>query len=312
MRLIRGFSSLQAVRRGGVATIGAFDSLHLGHQAVLARVCGAASCSARSEKTPTTVVLFEPLPQEFFSGGKESRLCSLHTRLSLLKAFGIDQVVCLRFDAKRAEQSAEAFVDEVLVQGLGVRRLVVGDDFRFGCAREGDFLLLRQKGRAHGFAVQQERGFMIDGHRVSSTRVREALAAGDFASARRLLGREYTVSGRVSHGDGRGKKLGFPTANLWYGRFLLPLLGVFAAEAEGIAGKPLPAVVNAGYRPVFQGKVYRFEVHIPGFSGDLYGRRLNVRLLAKIRDERSFDSTSQLQSAIRDDLKAAAKFWQRQ
>ena len=302
MEFVRGDYNLRARHRGCVAAVGGFDGLHLGHRAVIERAIVLAQASGQ----PAAVVLFEPLPREFFNAqGESSRLYPLRERVALIAAMGIERVICLRFNARIATMRAEEFIEKILIGKLGVQALVVGEGFRFGHDKTGDVALLKSSLSRYGFTTRSVAAVVADsGERISSTGVREALKGGDFARAAHLLGRDYSVSGRVGHGQKRGSQLGFPTANLMLGRRPPPLRGVFAATVEG-AGRVLPGVVNAGSRPTFNGQGFCFEVHLPGFSDNLYGRRLRVLLLAKIRDEQRFDSVDALKSRIEKDIEAA-------
>ncbi len=309
MELIRGEHNLRPRHRGCVATIGNFDGVHLGHQTVLGQLAE----KAAELDVPTTVIAFEPLPREYFAGGRApGRLTRLREKLQALRRFSVDRVLVLRFDRRLAEMPAEGFIERILVEGLGVRHLVVGDDFRFGRGREGDFHTLREAGRRHGFTVAHMLTFDIDGVRVSSTRVREALAAGDLETAARLLGRPYRMSGRVAHGDKRGRAIGFPTANIRLARKVSPLQGVFAVELYGLEDEPLPGVANVGTRPTVDGTEARLEVHLLDFDRDIYGRHVHVEFLRKIREERRFESLEALIRQIRRDVEAARGFFARQ
>ena len=302
MELIRGLHNLRPRHRGCVATIGNFDGVHLGHQAVLGQLAE----KAGQLGLPTTVVTFEPHPQEwFFPDRAPPRLTRLREKLTALRRYSVDRVLVLRFDARLAAMEAAAFVERILVRGLGVRHLVVGDDFRFGRNRAGDFAFLRAMGARHGFDVVAMHSFRIDGERVSSTRIREALAAGDMDTAEKLLGRPYRMCGRVAHGDRRGRGIGFPTANLHLHRRASPVLGVFAVEVFGVPGEPVPGVANVGVRPTVDGTCALLEVHLLDFAGDLYGRYVQVDFLHKLRDERRFASFEALRAQIRRDVEAA-------
>lgn len=306
MQLVRGIHNLRPHHRGCVVTIGNFDGVHRGHQGVLARL----RLRAREAGLPCCVVIFEPQPREFFTPERApARLSSLREKLELLKAEGVDRVLCLSFNQRLRELSADAFIQRVLVDGLGVRHLEVGDDFRFGCDRAGDFALLQQAGLREGFSVEALHTIAEDGERISSTRVREALASADFAQAERLLGRPWTVSGRVEHGQKLGRQLGVPTANLRLNRLRAPLNGVYAVSVE-YQGQHLPGVANIGLRPTVAGDGRpHLEVHLLDFSGDLYSRRLIVQFQQKLRDEQRFASLEALKTAIAADIAAARAWW---
>lgn len=303
MEFVRGVHNLHTRRRGCVAAFGGFDGLHLGHRAVIER----AQALAKSSPHPAAVILFEPLPHEFFDASNApARLYPLRERISILAGLGIERVVCLKFNARLAMMQADAFIEQVLTDKLGVRALVVGEGFRFGRNQAGDVSLLKDAATKHGFAVERVDAVTDGGgERISSTRVRTALKDADFGLAKRLLGRDYRVSGRVVHGAKRGEQIGFPTANLAFGRRPPPLRGVFAVLVEGAGAGALPGVANAGRRPTFGEDEFCFEVHLPGFSDNLYRRRLHVRPLAKIRDEQRFDTIEALKSRIKEDVEAA-------
>ncbi len=303
MEFVRGDYNLRSRHRGCVAAVGGFDGLHLGHRAVIER----ALTFARASAQPAAVVLFEPLPREFFDAPQAPpRLYPLRERVAILAAMGIERIVCLQFNARVAAIEGEAFIERVLVGKLGVHTLVIGEGFRFGRSQAGDVALLNAAASRHGFTTECVPPVVTDtGERISSTQVRAALKGGDLVQASRLLGRDYSVSGRVGHGSKRGTELGFPTANLALGRRPPPLRGVFAVTVEGAAAGPVAGAANAGYRPTFGGREFCFEVHLPGFSDNLYGRRLRVRLLARIRDEQRFDTVGELKSRIREDVEAA-------
>lgn len=305
MELIRGLEALDDRHHGCVATIGNFDGIHLGHQAILHRLAEW-KCALG---LPATVISFEPLPREYFGGRVNvPRLISLRAKIELLRAHGVDRLLCLRFNDGLAGLEAEDFVENILVAGLAVKHLVIGDDFRFGRGRSGDQALLERLGHTRGFGVSDAPTVAVDGGRVSSTRIRHALAAGDLELAARLLGRPYRLSGRVLHGDQRGRLLGFPTANLAV-RPAGALSGVHAVAVQGAAAGAVRGIANLGRRPTVGGDHTRLEVHLLDFSGDLYGQRLEVSFLHKLRDERRFDSLDQLTAQIRADREQALSFF---
>ncbi len=308
MQLIRGLHNLRPEHRGCVATIGNFDGVHLGHQAVLGQVAE----KAAELRLPSTVISFEPLPLEYFLKERApARLTRLREKFQTMRRYAIDRLLCLRFNDALAQTPAEAFIEGILVEGLGLRYLVVGDDFRFGKDRRGDFALLQAAGARHGFQVVNMHTFEIDAGRVSSTRVREALERGDMEEAEKYLGRPYRICGRVVHGDKRGRELGFPTANIKLGRQVSPVRGVFAVELFGLEREPLAGVANVGRRPTLGGQQSRLEVHLFDFDGDIYGRHVHVDLLHKIREEQRFDSLAQLRAQIEDDERSARAFFTR-
>lgn len=306
MELVRGLHNLRPRHRGCVATIGNFDGVHAGHQAILRRL------SAHAERVglPGCVVIFEPQPREYFSPcTAPARLTRLRDKLALLEAQGVDRVLCLAFNRRLRELSANQFIQQVLIDGLGVTHLEVGDDFRFGCDRTGDFNLLKEWGQQQGFTVDSANTVAQNGERVSSTRVRQVLAEGDFALAERLLGRPFSISGRVLHGQKLGRQLGAPTANIQLKRVNAPLNGVYRVSVE-LDGRKQPGVANIGTRPTVEGDgSAHLEVHLLDYEGDLYGRRLTVIFHEKLRDEQRFESLAALQAAINADIAKARAQW---
>jgi len=307
MELIRGFHNLQSQHRGCVATIGNFDGVHLGHQTVLGQLAD----KAAELGVPSVVISFEPYPMEFFAPHKApARLTRLREKVRALTRYSVDRMLCLRFDKAFAELPPRDFIDKVLIEGLDVRYLVVGDDFRFGHQRAGDFTLLEEVGKQQGFEVVHLHTFNIEGQRVSSTRVREALDTGDMATAEKLLGRPYRMCGRVAHGDKRGRTIGFPTANIHLHRQNTPVKGVFAVELFGIKGEPVAGVANVGTRPTVDGTRSLLEVHLFDFTDEIYGEYVHVEFLHKLRDEVKFDSFEELRKQIDIDAEHAREYFQ--
>lgn len=292
-----------------MVTIGNFDGVHRGHQAILERLRERAAELA----VPSCVVILEPQPREFFGPDTApARLTRLRDKLALLAEEGVDQVLCLAFNRRLRELSAAGFVQRVLVDGLRVRHLEVGDDFRFGCDRAGDFEFLLEAGERYGFTVEAATTVELLGGRVSSTWVRDALAAGDFVLAEELLGRPFRIAGRVLHGQKLGRQLAAPTANIQLKRRQVPLCGVYVVSCE-VDGVVQPGVANIGMRPSVAGDgSAHLEVHLLDFAGDLYGRRLSVAFHHKLRDEQRFASLEALKTAIAADIAAARDYWQRQ
>jgi riboflavin kinase/FMN adenylyltransferase len=302
MQLVRGLHNLRPQHRGCVATIGNFDGVHRGHQAILKRLRE----RAVELGVPSCVVIFEPQPREYFAPDTApARLARLRDKLELLAAEGVDLVLCLAFNQRLCKLSASEFVDTILVDGLGVKHLEVGDDFRFGCDRVGDFDFLTQAGDVQGFTVEAAQTVELDGVRVSSTQVRKALAAADFPRAEQLLGRPFQITGRVLHGQKLARQLGWPTANVQLKRRRVPFTGVYLVSVL-IGGKNWSGVANIGVRPTVagDGKAH-LEVHLLDFAGDLYDRRLTVAFHHKLRDEQRFASLEALKSAIDADVAAA-------
>ena len=305
MRLIRGLHNLRDRDRGCVATIGNFDGVHLGHRSVFQRLLE----RGRALGLPATVITFEPQPMEFFNpDGAPARLTRLREKVAAIADDGIERIMLLEFGPRLAGMGPRVFIDRLLVQGLGVRFLLVGDDFRFGHNREGDFALLRAAGRDAGFEVEDLHTITHGEERISSTRVREALARGDLEQARHLLGRPYRICGRVAHGDKRGRSIGFPTANIHLHRRVSPVTGVYAVEVRGIGDGAVPGVANVGRRPTVGGTEARLEVHLFDFDGDLYGRHLEVEFRLKLRDEQRFESFEALKVQIGRDARAAREY----
>ena len=306
MQIIRGLHNLRAEHRRCIATIGNFDGVHLGHQAVFRHLLQQAGAFG----LPATVVTFEPQPMEFFAPDRApARLTRMREKLRALKEADIDRVVLLEFGRKLSEMSAEAFVQELLVDGLDVRYLFVGDDFRFGKGRTGDIELLRRVGREHGFGVENMNTFAVGEERVSSTRIREALERGDLQLAAHNLGRPYRICGRVAHGDERGRTIGFPTANIDLHRKVSPLRGVFAVMVSGLDDHLQPGVANIGTRPTVAGDTrYLLEVHLFDFDRQIYGEHVEVEFRKKLRDEQKFDSFDALRQQIARDAQQARAF----
>ena len=290
--------SLQPTRSRCALTIGNFDGVHRGHRALIARV----TARARELSVPSCVLTFEPHPREFFAPERApARLTRLRDKLELLAAAGVERTHIARFDARFAALSAERFIEDVLRRGLGVCWLLVGRDFRFGARRTGDFSSLQNK----GFELEAMPDVGDDGERVSSSAIRAALAAADFARAEKLLGHPYTLSGRVAHGAKLGRELGFPTANIVL-RHPSPLSGIYVVDA----GERGPGVASVGRRPTVNPvEVPLLEVHLFGETRDLYGEHLKVRFLKKLREERKFDDLAALRDAIARDAAQARQYF---
>jgi riboflavin kinase/FMN adenylyltransferase len=297
--------NLRSAHRGCVATIGNFDGVHIGHQAVFS----ALQSRARAEGLPATVITFEPQPLEFFRPEQApARLTRLREKIEAIAACGIDRVLLIRFNRAFAAIEAQDFVRETLVGKLGIHHLYVGDDFRFGRGRGGDFKLLRSMGEAQGFGVESLGTVACDGERVSSTRIREALQRGDLEHAAHCLGRRYRICGRVAHGHKRGRTIGFPTMNVPLLRRSTPLRGVFAVEVHGLDDGVRPGVANIGNRPTLEGdNRFLLEVHLFGVDADLYGRQVEVDFVERIRDEHKFESFDALRMQIQRDVVRAQR-----
>jgi riboflavin kinase / FMN adenylyltransferase len=301
MEIIRGIHNVRAHHRGCVATIGNFDGVHIGHQTLLAHLNGQRGV----HHVPSLLITFEPLPREFFRGASvPARLTRFREKVSLLATTGIDRVLCLPFNERLASTPARTVIDRLLNETLGVRFVVVGDDFHFGRGAEGDFAMLAAAGEAAGFGVSAMSTLSIDEERVSSTRIRELLAAGDFKRAQRLLGHPYFIMGRVVYGRQLGRSLGVPTANIQLHRYRAAVDGVYAVEVSGL-DRNYTGVANVGVRPTVDGKEPLLEVHLFDFDGDLYGRLLTVTFRCKIRNEHKFASLDALRAQILRDIDVA-------
>ena len=296
--------SRASVRGRATLTIGNFDGVHRGHRALIERVVA----KGRDLQVPSCVLTFEPHPREFFAPDRApARLSRLRDKLELIAAAGIERVHLVRFDARFAAMSAARFIEEVLVRTLGVRWLLVGRDFRFGAERQGDFALLDHAARRHGFDLEAMPDVSFDGERVSSSAVRAALEKGDFARAERLLGRPYAISGKVVRGARLGRDLGFPTANIPLAQ-RPPLAGIYVVEVDELGR----GVASVGRRPTVNPvPTPLLEVHLFDWHGELYGRRLHVRFLRKLRDEAKFDDLAALRSAIAQDAAQAREYFAR-
>jgi riboflavin kinase/FMN adenylyltransferase len=304
MRITHGFRPLGTPH---AVTIGNFDGLHLGHQAMLARLQDV----ARTRGLPSCVLSFEPHPREFFAPEQApARLSSLREKAECLQRQGIDRLHVFRFDRAFSALTPDAFIAQVLGQTLQARYVLVGDDFRYGAKRAGDFALLQQAGQSLSFDAEFLPTVEVAGERASSTAVRTALAAGELEHAARLLGRPYSISGRVMHGDKLGRDIGFPTANIQLKHNRPPLMGIFAVELYGLNGEPLPGVASLGKRPTVKSAdaVPVLEVHLFDFDAEIYGRRVRVDFLHKLRDEEKFPDLDSLVAQIRRDVENAKHY----
>ena len=301
-RLFRDLQGGPLCPQGSVVCIGAFDGLHLGHRALVRQAAG----RAQALGVPLVALSFEPLPREFFAPtAPPPRLTLPRAKFEGLCALGADAVGLLRFDAAMARMSAEDFVREVLVGRLRAREVWVGPGFRFGHARRGDLSTLQALGAGLGFTAHAIEPVALDGERVSSTRVRTALQAGDFALATRLLGRPYAIGGHVVRGAQLGRTLGYPTANLRFDRKAPALSGIYAVRVHGVAAQAWPAVGSFGTRPTVDGREPLLEAHLFDFSGDLYGRRIEVEFVARLRDEEKFPDLPTLVAQMHRDADEA-------
>jgi riboflavin kinase / FMN adenylyltransferase len=302
IEVVRGLHNLRPEHRGCVATIGNFDGVHRGHQQMIAAVRD----RARALGLPATLVTFEPAPREYFQGLKApARLMRMREKLEALALYGIDRVVVLRFDERMRRMSAREFEEQLLVGAFGARHMVIGDDFHYARDREGTVDTLREAGRRHGFTVERVRSFTVEGQRVSSSLIREALGRGDLDRAALLLGRPYRMTGRVRRGAELGRTLGYPTANLGLHRKVVPLWGILAVRVSGAGLVDHPAVVSLGTRPTINGVDPLLEVHLFDYDGDLYGKYLSVDFVRWLRAERKFDSLDALVRQMHCDAEQA-------
>lgn len=306
---IRGLRNLEPFEEASVATIGNFDGVHLGHQAVLSQL----KSNANRLGLPALAMIFEPHPREFFEGEQAPpRLMSLRDKVETMWSLGVDRVLCLQFNSRLRSMTAREFVEDVLVKRLHIRCLIVGDDFRFGCDRSGNVDMLQAAGRQHGFEVLDADTYEYQNARVSSTRIRKALATGDFELAKTLLSRPYRISGRVIHGQKLGRQLNMPTANISLQGIKPPVHGVYVAllTVQGALSNALPAVVNVGAKPTVAGDIMPLlEAHVLDWSGDLYGKRVHVEFLHKIRNEQRFSSKDALQQQLFRDRDYACSYF---
>ena len=308
MQLIRGIPSHPIFQNGCALTIGNFDGVHLGHKAVIEKLAG----RGKAFGLPVAILIFEPQPLEYFlAGNAPPRLTRLREKVVQLAKLPVDDLVIVRFNKQIADYDAEQFVDEVLVKSLNVKHLVIGDDFRFGKNRQGDFAMLKEKGQARGFNVEDTGSWQVDGQRVSSTLIRNVLAGGDMEKAGNLLGYPYSVCGRIVHGDKRGRTIGYPTANIRMRRKNIPVSGVFAVTMTGIVeGAEIEGIANVGVRPTVDGsdKVV-LETYLFDFNREIYGYQVAVHFKQKIRAERRFQNVDELKAQIVDDVAEAKKFF---
>lgn len=313
MKIIEDTDGFLTQYRGCVATIGKFDGVHTGHQLILQQVIS----KAEELGLPALVVLIEPHPEEFFATEPlecPARLSELEEKLELLAAAGVDFVFKLRFDAALQGLSAQDYVQEFLVQGLGIAGLIIGNDFRFGHQRAGDFAMLKAYSERYGFELIESASCEHDGVRITSTYVRQQLAEGNFELVELLLNRPYGISGTVVMGQQLGRDLGFPTCNVRLNRKSLPLHGVYACDVKvdnaDMAERLLKGAANIGYRPtVSEGKKAILEVHLLDFDSDIYGERITVIFRHKIREERKFESLQALQTCIAIDVQTVREFF---
>lgn len=299
MQLIRNYKNFPQKFSGSVLTIGNFDGVHLGHQRVIQRVMAI----AKNKNLKSIVMVFEPTPKEFFMEEKApARLMRWRDRYLAIQETGCDALVQLKFDKVFSRLSPNEFVKNILVDALDVKHLVIGDDFKFGYQRQGDFEHLMDAGMQHGFIVEDTQTLIRDSQRVSSSAIRTALAKGDIELATQFLGAPYHMSGRVIHGKKLGRELGFPTLNIPVKRQISPLHGVYAVKVHGLGVNPLPAIASIGTRPVVSGIDWLLEVHLLDHNGDYYGKRVDVEFLHFLRPELNFEDLDLLKKQMQQDL----------
>lgn len=307
-QFIRGLHNILPQHRHCVATIGSFDGVHLGHRAILDQLLDNAS----KYQASSVAIIFEPQPAEYFSGEQApARLMRLREKITALLGAGVSHVLCLPFNRHLCNLTAQQFINQVLVDGLAIRSLVVGDDFCFGKGRQGNFQLLKQAGEKYGFSVYDTQTCEYLDQRISSTRIRKMLEAGNLDVAATLLGRPFQIEGRVIRGQQLGQKIGVPTANVNLHRYRAPLSGVFVVEvARENTEQWLPAVANVGVRPTIGDLVKPvLEVHLLDFNDNLYGERIRVLFRSKVREEQKFSSVDEMLKQIHMDIKDARHFF---
>lgn len=298
MEIIHGIYSLKPEHKGCVLTVGNFDGVHHGHRLLLGHLF------AKSQElgVPSMLLTFEPQPREFFAGSKvPARLTRFREKITLLEQTELDRVLCLPFNDATRNTSAEWVIDVLLTELLGIRYIVVGDDFRFGKDQLGDYAMLKEAGDECGFGVSHIGTLTFEHERISSSRIREVLAEGDFELAEQLLGHPYFIMGRVVYGRQLGRTLGVPTANIRLQRYRAAVDGVYAVKVQGL-DREYEGVANIGIRPTVDGKEPLLEVHVFDFEGDIYGELLTVQFVKKIRDEKAFDGLDALKAQIHADI----------
>jgi len=307
IQVIRGLHNCRTEHHNMAITIGNFDGLHIGHKKMLEQL----NAEASRLDTNRCLITFEPLPREFFARGKPTaaRLTNRGEKIRTLNGFAAeirpDYLLFLHFDQALASMSASKFIEDILVDKLRIKSVIVGDDFRFGCDRQGDHTLLKTYGEKHHFSVINIESHCIDEQRVSSTLIREALASDQLDQVDRMLGHTYKICGRVNHGDKRGRTIGFPTANIHLRRAETPLHGVYSVTMHSDKYGDIAGVANVGHRPTVNGKRVQLEVHLFDFNQSLYGEQVSVSFQHKIRDEKKFASIDDLKQQIQIDCEQA-------
>ena len=306
MEIINGLHNLRSRHRGCVLTIGNFDGVHRGHRQLIDALCE----KAKALGVPSMLMTFEPQPREFFAGTKlPARLTRFREKVYLLDQTPLDRLLCLPFNERTANIEADWFAKDFVVDQVGAKHLVIGDDFRFGRGREGDFALFERYGQIHGYSVSAMSTLLQGEARISSTLIRETLAAGNFTVAANLLGHEYFIMGRVVYGRQLGRQLNVPTANIRLQRYRAALEGVYCVTVEGIAGAVRHGIANIGVRPTVDGKEPLLEVHVFDYTGNLYGDLIKVTFKQKLREEQAFDSIDALKTQINQDIEQARHYF---
>ena len=306
MEIINGLHNLRSRHRGCVLTIGNFDGVHRGHRQLIDALCE----KAKALGVPSMLMTFEPQPREFFAGTKlPARLTRFREKVYLLDQTPLDRLLCLPFNERTANIEADWFAKDFVVDQVGAKHLVIGDDFRFGRGREGDFALFERYGQIHGYSVSAMSTLLQGEARISSTLIRETLAAGNFTAATNLLGHEYFIMGRVVYGRQLGRQLNVPTANIRLQRYRAALEGVYCVTVEGIAGAVRHGIANIGVRPTVDGKEPLLEVHVFDYTGNLYGDLIKVTFKQKLREEQAFDSIDALKTQINQDIEQARHYF---
>lgn len=306
MRIIRSLYNFHHHNEECAVTIGNYDGLHKGHQAIVKKLLA----SAKKKNLTPVVITFEPQPNEFFNPNEIApRLMRFREKVLALKDLGVEKIVVIRFNKSFSKMSAHDFVERVLVNGLKMKHIIVGDDFKFGCGREGDIALLKKYGEEFDFTTDDIPTVQEESDRVSSTRIRKALKQNDLALVETMLGRPFGMSGRVAHGDKRGRIIGFPTANIYLHRRAVPISGVYAVQVYGIEKKRVYGVANVGTRPTFDSTRSLLEVHLFDFDRTIYGEHLHVEFVKKLREEKKYDDFEALKAQIFKDAEVALSFF---
>jgi|TARA_B100001059_G_scaffold224363_1_gene250339 riboflavin kinase/FMN adenylyltransferase len=301
MKIIRDLQEI-TLNEPLTASIGGFDGIHIGHQKIIENVVR----NSIKNNTKSALITFKPLPKVFFSK-KNFELISIYQKIDILRKFNLDYLIILRFNAELISMNHIDFIEDLLIQKLNVKSLTVGDDFKFGKDQKGSVSDLVTYSKKGYFSIHIEDKHISDNKRISSSLIREAVLENNFALASKMLGRPYSVSGKITHGDKRGSKIGFPTANIKIEPNVL-LSGVYAVSTK-INGKKYDGVANIGYKPTFNGENYLFEANIFNFSDDLYGKRLNFEIISKIRETKKFSGIEELKKYINKDINTAKKIF---